>query len=285
VQAQNVAEGRSHTTCGDLPVRSVLGVRYDQHLATEEESEMEKDVEVRVGKPKDDGNKHAVVLLSGGMDSAVLLADCVSHGMEVTALSINYGQRHMKELVAAKTLAQYYQVEHEIIMVPSGILENLTSSQSGNAEVPEGHYAAENMKTTVVPNRNMFLISVAVARGIALKADLVMYAAHAGDHAVYPDCRAEFVDAMASAVELCDWSPPRLAAPFLRLSKANIVALGFRLNVPFGATWTCYAGRRHACGRCGTCVERLEAFDQVMTVDPLEYEDRAFWKTAVKHAR
>jgi len=227
--------------------------------------------------------RKAVVLLSGGMDSAVLLADTLAKGFAVTALSINYGQRHVKELVAAKTLAQYYQVEHEIISVPSGILENLKSSQSGHAEVPEGHYAEDSMKATVVPNRNMFLLSIAVARAIALEAHDVLYAAHAGDYAIYPDCRPEFVAAMQRAVEQCDWNPPELRAPFLRISKANIVALGLQLNVPFGETWTCYAGRRHSCGRCGTCCERLEAFHLAGAVDPLDYEDREFWKTAVQH--
>jgi 7-cyano-7-deazaguanine synthase len=222
--------------------------------------------------------KKAVVLLSGGMDSTTLLARTLADGLDIHALSILYGQRHVKEIDAALNIGAHYNVEHEVISVPNEILASGTSSQTGRTPVPHGHYTENNMKATVVPNRNMFFLSIAVARAIALGAAEVRYAAHAGDHAIYPDCRPRFVAAMQKAVELCDWHPPTLVAPFLSISKAMIVEIGARINVPWQKTWTCYEGKTLACGRCGTCVERLEAFALAGVEDPLEYEDRTFWQ-------
>jgi len=226
-----------------------------------------------------------VVLLSGGMDSTTLLAKSKDEGDAVVALSINYGQRHFKELEAAKRIAGFYNVPHHTITLPGWeIFKNAESSQVGQfADLPEGKYDADSMKKTVVPNRNMILLAVAEAFAISQKADFVEYAAHAGDHAIYPDCRPQFVRGIQSLVEHCDWNPVPISAPFLSWSKAEIVKLGLDLQVPYEFTWTCYAGKETSCGRCGTCVERIEAFAICQAVDPLPYTDPDYWLSVCQH--
>lgn len=218
-------------------------------------------------------NGRAVVLLSGGLDSAVLAYDLHSQGFEVHALSVLYGQKHVKEIESARALASTLKIEHKIIdlhaLQPLFAGSALTSS---SVAIPHGHYNEESMKQTVVPNRNMLLISIATACGISCKADVIAYAAHAGDHVTYPDCRPQFVEAMQGAIELCDWSPPKLLTPFVHLSKGQIVKRGAQLNVPFEKTWSCYEGKDLHCGECGTCVARKEAFLVAEVLDPTQYE-------------
>ena len=131
------------------------------------------------------------------------------------------------------------------------------------------------MKSTVVPNRNMILLSIAAGHALSIGAQQIAYAAHSGDHAIYPDCRNEFADAMAEAIRLCDWSPLELSRPFVDWSKADIVRRGAALKLPFETTWSCYKGGATHCGRCGTCIERREAFDLAGVHDPSEYASDA----------
>jgi 7-cyano-7-deazaguanine synthase len=140
------------------------------------------------------------------------------------------------------------------------------------AEVPDGHYEDDSMRQTVVPNRNMIMMSVAAAHAISCGADAVAYAAHAGDHAIYPDCREVFVRACAAALAVCHYTDIRLLTPFLRMSKRDIVRRGVDASVPFGLTWSCYKGGERHCGKCGTCTERREAFLLAGVPDPTEYE-------------
>ena len=140
--------------------------------------------------------------------------------------------------------------------------------------MPEGHYAEESMKQTVVPNRNMVLLSLATAWAVATKSEAVAYAAHMGDHAIYPDCRPEFAEAMSDAMRLCDWHSIKMLRPFLYpvpMDKTAIVKLGTGLKVPFELTWSCYVGGDKHCGRCGTCRERVESFQLAGVADPTEY--------------
>jgi len=213
-----------------------------------------------------------VVVLSGGMDSAVLLYHLADAGHELKAISFNYGQRHVRELEAAKELAAALKIEHTI-----GDLTGIThllgdNSLSGERDVPEGHYAEESMKQTVVPNRNMIMLSASIAWAISKECDAVAYGAHSGDHAIYPDCRPEFASAMDEAARLCDWREIRLLRPFVDLDKGDIAARGAELNVPFHLTWTCYNGREKHCGKCGACNERREAFAKHGITDPVRYE-------------
>jgi 7-cyano-7-deazaguanine synthase len=213
-----------------------------------------------------------IVVLSGGMDSATLLYYLKHQGHEVRAISMNYGQRHVRELTAAAELCRFAGVEHKIADL-TGITPLLgQNSLSGrDCPVPEGHYAEETMKLTVVPNRNMILLAVATAWAVSLKYDAVAYGAHSGDHDIYPDCRPAFADALAKAVALCDWHPVRLIRPLIHMDKGEIAKLGASLGVPYQLTWTCYKGGEKHCGKCGACRERLEAFQKAGVPDPVEY--------------
>ena len=218
--------------------------------------------------------KSYIVSLSGGMDSSVLAFYLANAGIKIKALSIDYGQRHAKELESAAKIAKHLGIEHKIISLTAlaPLLVGSSSLLAGGEAIPEGHYADESMKSTVVPNRNMLLLSIATAWSVASKFDGVAYAAHAGDHAIYPDCRPEFADAMNKAVGLCDFTPQEIVRPFIEHSKADIAALGTALGVPFADTWSCYNGRELHCRKCGTCTERVEAFELAGVADPTQYE-------------
>jgi 7-cyano-7-deazaguanine synthase len=213
-----------------------------------------------------------VVVFSGGLDSTTLLYDLHAQGRRVAALSVNYGQRHIRELEAATTLAAKLGVPHRIADL--GGLRSLFGGSSltdPSVPVPEGHYAEESMKATVVPNRNMLLLAAAGAWAIALRADSIAYAAHGGDHAIYPDCRPEFAEAMGAALRLADWHRLTLQRPYVDWTKGRIVRRGSEVGVPFADTWSCYVGGGKHCGRCGTCVERREAFQVAGIEDPTLY--------------
>jgi len=215
-----------------------------------------------------------VVLTSGGMDSATLLYHLADAGHEVRAISFDYGQRHVRELQAAEELCKRLGVPHrtaDLTAITPLLGENSLSGRQ--TPVPEGHYAEENMKLTVVPNRNMIMLSIAIAWAISEKCRHVAYAAHSGDHAIYPDCRPEFAAAMDRAAQLCDWNPIELLRPFVEIDKGDIALRGSQLGVPFALTWTCYQGGAVHCGRCGACNERKEAFAKHGLTDPTQYED------------
>lgn len=213
-----------------------------------------------------------ILIYSGGLDSTTLLYWLHTRGDSVAALSIDYGQRHRRELAAAQQICVRLKVPwHRADLSALRPLLAGSSQTDDSVAVPYGHYAAETMKLTVVPNRNMLLLATALAWAVSQKADTVAYAAHSGDHAIYPDCRPVFVEAMQHAAALCDWHPVQIEAPFLPWTKADIVREGARLDVPFADTWSCYEGGAVHCGQCGTCVERREAFLLAGVDDPTEY--------------
>ena len=218
--------------------------------------------------------KKIVLIYSGGLDSTVLLFELLAQGHEVLCLSVDYGQRHRKELEHALRICQSVQAPHRFADL-SGCRALLAGSSqtSDDIDVPEGHYADENMKLTVVPNRNMIMLSVAIGWAVSVGADAVAYAAHNGDHAIYPDCREEFAEGMAQVAMLCDWRGIELLRPFVHMSKGDVVKRGAELDVPFLDTWSCYKGLRFHCGKCGTCVERKEAFAEAGVGDPTLYEE------------
>lgn len=216
----------------------------------------------------------SVVIFSGGLDSTVLLYHLRAAGDELLALSIDYGQRHRKELEYAQKTANNLQIPWELADL-RGIAHLIANSSLTNAgiAVPHGHYAAESMKATVVPNRNMIMLAVAGGWAIAQRADRLVYGAHTGDHTIYPDCRPEFVQALGHALELADWHRLELCTPFIGMTKGEIVRRGAELNVDFTATWSCYEGGAVHCGKCGTCFERREAFQQAAVSDPTVYQE------------
>ncbi len=215
----------------------------------------------------------AVIILSGGMDSTTLLYDIVKSGLlDVHAVTFDYGQRHRKEIEYANKTCEILNVPQKVITLPFFREIAYSSCLTSNQPVPEGHYADENMKLTVVHNRNMILLSIAAAHALNIGATCLYYGAHGGDHAIYPDCRPAFVAAMREAFLICDWNRLILKVPYLVWSKADIVKHGTHLGVNYSLTWTCYNGQDKACGKCGSCTERLEAFARAKTPDPLEYE-------------
>lgn len=181
-----------------------------------------------------------VAIYSGGMDSTVLLYHLQSQGYEVRALSVDYAQRHRKELEHARSISRIIGIPHEVadLRGVTHLLKGSSLTDTG-IDVPEGHYAEESMKATVVPNRNMIMLSVALGYAISLEAQFVAYGAHAGDHTIYPDCRPEFAAAINTAALLADWHQVELLRPFIRMTKAEIAKRGAELNVPFELTWSC----------------------------------------------
>lgn len=213
-----------------------------------------------------------VVIYSGGMDSFTVLHKAIADGFTVYPLSFDYGQRHKKELDYAARVCAELGVEHKIVDI-SGINSLIGgSSLTSDIAVPEGHYEEESMKSTVVPNRNMILLSLAIGYAVSLQANKVYYGAHSGDHAIYPDCRPEFVQKMNDVSQIANYEAVEIYSPYLNDSKIEILTDGLKMGLDYGKTWTCYNGREKACGRCGACQERLEAFAKNQISDPLEYE-------------
>ncbi len=228
----------------------------------------------------------AVAVYSGGMDSFTLLQTLnrTNFVEEVSAISFDYGQRHKRELECAAKVCTLHEIEHQIVDLSSLTPLLKGSSLTDDIEVPEGHYAQENMKATVVPNRNMIMASVAIGYAVSINADAIYMAVHAGDHDVYPDCRSEFIVALDAVAQIANYRPINVNAPFIADTKGGVLVHGARAGLiaaHYADTWTCYKGGDRACGRCGACVERLEAFDFVGWEDPLEYEDRDYWRQAL----
>jgi len=271
--------------------------------------------------------KQAVLSLSGGMDSSTLLLHLLANGYEVTALSFDYGQKHNVELERAKDLVKYINtnpnrewynsdfeqmiinypiVKHQVIKL-DGLSELLNSALvTGGEEVPEGHYAEENMKATVVPNRNKIFSSIiqAVALSIAEQKNTecaIAMGIHAGDHAIYPDCRQEFRDADFEAFKMGNWGSEKVYyyTPYLDNNKAGILVdgddcceqLGLNFNTVYSSTNTSYKPIQHGLHwysdyKSASSVERIEAFMRLGKVDPVDYADETgpvSWETVVAH--
>jgi 7-cyano-7-deazaguanine synthase len=244
-----------------------------------------------------------VVVCSGGLDSTTLLYKAREEHEVSSVVSFNYGQRHKKELLYAAATAAKFDLRHHIIdLSNSGLTEALAPSGSSlisDNDVPEGHYAAENMKSTVVPNRNMIMLSIALGIAVAEDAQAVATGVHAGDHEIYPDCRPSFILTAALAGWVGNegmsdlWRSP-IWAPYINKTKADIAFDALSMGVPLDTTWSCYKGGDIHCGKCGTCVERLEAINEAQAraqalgwlihtyTDYTEYEDNWSWAEVVK---
>ena len=224
-----------------------------------------------------------IVICSGGLDS-VSLAHMVASEHQLTRLvSFDYGQRHRKELDFAALCAKRLEVPHDIIDLRAIVAALTGSALTDDIDVPDGHYAEESMRVTVVPNRNAIMLTVAFGVAAARGDQVVAAAVHGGDHFIYPDCRPAFTEAFAAMQKLAldGYANVSLYTPFVHQTKADIVTAGTRHNTPFAETWSCYKGGALHCGRCGTCVERREAFNLAGVTDPTIYEDPDFWTEAV----
>ena len=224
----------------------------------------------------------ALVLLSGGVDSATCLGIAVDkYGSDnVIALSISYGQKHIKELEAARKVADYYKVElMELDLSKMFEFSNCSLLSRSDEEIPHEEYSKQLEKTngasvsTYVPFRNGLFLSSAAAIALSRDCEEIYYGAHADDAAgnAYPDCSEAFNSAMRLAIYLGSGNMVKLVAPFVGKTKADVVAMGLKLKVPYQYTWSCYEGGDKPCGSCGTCIDRKRAFELNSVKDPLEY--------------
>lgn len=223
---------------------------------------------------------HALISLSGGLDSAVLLAMLVKNkkeGDSITAVNFHYAARHNRsEHRAFGRLSAYYKVSNQYFDVRWFLDSERRSALSSGSphQIPEGHYEEESMRQTVIPGRNLLFASVMAATAEASGAREIYMGVHAGDHHIYPDCRPSFVAALGITIKLSTDGKVELYCPFINMKKHEIVKLGLAMGVPFHMTWTCYNGGEVACGKCGSCQERLEAFKLNDVEDPIDYYTR-----------
>tara|TARA_B100001167_G_scaffold177970_1_gene132729 strand:- start:511 stop:1185 length:675 start_codon:yes stop_codon:yes gene_type:complete len=218
-----------------------------------------------------------VLIVSGGMDSATLAHMCVKEGGSPYLITFDYGQKHKKEIEYARLLAENVGAPHQVVDISN--IQNLLGGSAltdDRIEVPEGHYAASNMAITVVPNRNAIFLTIAYGAAVSFQSKFVGAAMHSGDHTIYPDCRPEFVDIFGTmqkiATEGTGDADLSLWTPFIDKSKAEIAQIGLNMDLNYEETWSCYKGDRLHCGKCGTCVERKEAFKLIGATDPTRYQ-------------
>lgn len=215
--------------------------------------------------------KDSVIIVSGGMDSITLLYD---RKAEIAlGISFDYGSKHnAKEIPLAKMHCERLGIKH--ITIELGFMQKYFQSSllQGGEDIPEGHYADENMKSTVVPFRNGIMLSIAagIAESNGLKK--VLIANHGGDHAIYPDCRQEFINAMSVATKAGTYVDVEVVGPYTNITKSDIARRGKELGLDYSETWSCYKGGEVHCGKCGTCVERKEALAEAGITDTTIYE-------------
>lgn len=216
--------------------------------------------------------KDSIIVVSGGMDSVTLLHEYASE--IALAVTFDYGANHnAREIECARKNCEMLGIEH--LVIPLQFMKRYFESSllSGAEDIPEGHYEEENMKSTVVPFRNGIMLSVACGLAESRGLRHVLLANHGGDHAIYPDCRPGFIDAMSRAMEEGTYEHISILAPYTNITKADIAKRGKSLNLDYSLTYSCYKGGEKHCGRCGTCVERKEAMLEAGIEDPTLYAD------------
>lgn len=215
--------------------------------------------------------KDSAIIVSGGMDSITLLYD--KKDEIALAVSFDYGSNHnAQEIPLAALHCKRLGIEH--VVIPLDFMPQYFNSSllQGAEAIPEGHYADENMKSTVVPFRNGIMLSIAVGMAESRGLTRVFIANHGGDHSIYPDCRPEFVEAISDAAVAGTYTKTRIEGPYTNITKADIASIGKRLGIDYTETWSCYKGGKKHCGCCGTCVERREALAEAGIEDKTEYE-------------
>lgn len=224
----------------------------------------------------------SIAIVSGGVDSTTMLYHMLDKGYDPLVLTYDYGQRHSVEVSCARNIARYLDLPWELHKIQK---VKHAGSLEGSAPIPKEDYSVETQKQTVSPNRNMIMLAIAAKYAIIHDAEWIWYAAHHNDHAVYPDCTPDFVDAMNNVLEIGNYEKVEVIAPFIYKTKSEIVKLGNGLNVPYEMTWSCYdpvdiaieglygSGHIH-CGVCGTCRERILAFEEAGVDDPTIYAER-----------
>lgn len=216
--------------------------------------------------------KDSIIIVSGGMDSVTLLYDYKDR--IALGISFDYGSNHnAKEIPFAKLHCERLGIKH--ITIPLDFMHQYFKSSllEGADAIPEGHYQDENMKSTVVPFRNGIMLAIAAGMAESYGLSHVMIANHGGDHAIYPDCRPEFISAMSNATEAGSYNSVTVLAPYTNITKGDIARRGKELGIDYNETWSCYKGGEKHCGKCGTCVERKEALHYAGIEDTTEYEE------------
>lgn len=216
--------------------------------------------------------KNSVIIVSGGMDSITLLYD---HKDEIAlGISFDYGSNHnAREIPYAKMHCERLGIRHITINLDFMHQYFKSSLLEGADAIPEGHYADDNMKSTVVPFRNGIMLSIAIGIAESNNLDQVFIANHGGDHTIYPDCRPEFINAIDGAATAGTFNNVRVVAPYTNITKGEIASIGKRLGIDYTETWSCYKGGEKHCGKCGTCVERKEALAAAGIDDYTVYEE------------
>ena len=216
--------------------------------------------------------KNSVIIVSGGMDSITLLYD---HKDEIAlGISFDYGSNHnAREIPYAKMHCERLGIRHITINLDFMHQSFKSSLLEGADAIPEGHYADDNMKSTVVPFRNGIMLSIAIGIAESNNLDQVFIANHGGDHTIYPDCRPEFINAIDGAATAGTYNNVRVVAPYTNITKGEIASIGKRLGIDYTETWSCYKGGEKHCGKCGTCVERKEALAAAGIDDHTVYEE------------
>ena len=215
--------------------------------------------------------KDSLLVLSGGMDSTTMLHEYKER--IAAAVTFDYGSNHnAREIECARENCRILGIEH--IVIPLSFMKEYFKSSllEGAEAIPEGHYADDNMRSTVVPFRNGIMLSVAAGLAESRGLRHVMLANHGGDHTIYPDCRPRFVDAMSEAIRLGTFEGLTILAPYTHITKSDIAAHGKKIGMDYALTYSCYKGGERHCGRCGTCVERREAMADAGIDDPTDYE-------------
>ena len=216
--------------------------------------------------------KDSVIIYSGGLDSTTLLYE--ERERVALAITFDYGSNHAaREIACARHHCAVLGIEHVVIDLAFMKQHFCSSLLEGADAIPEGNYDEENMKSTVVPFRNGIMLSIACGMAENRGLKRVLIANHGGDHAIYPDCRPAFVEAMDAAMQAGTYEGVQLAAPYTHLTKADLVRRGARLGIDYGETYSCYKGGERHCGTCGTCTERKEAFREAGIPDPTTYEN------------
>lgn len=216
--------------------------------------------------------KDSIIIVSGGMDSVTLLYDFKDR--IALGISFDYGSNHnAKEIPFAKLHCERLGIKH--VTIPLDFMHQYFKSSllEGADAIPEGHYQDENMKSTVVPFRNGIMLAIAAGMAESCGLSHVMIANHGGDHAIYPDCRPEFISAMSNATEAGSYNGVTVLAPYTNITKGDIARRGKELGIDYNETWSCYKGGEKHCGKCGTCVERKEALHYAGIEDTTEYEE------------
>ena len=215
--------------------------------------------------------KNSVIIVSGGMDSITLLYD---HKDEIAlGISFDYGSNHnAREIPFAKMHCERLGIKHITINLDFMHQYFKSSLLDGAEAIPEGHYANDNMKSTVVPFRNGIMLSIAIGIAESNNLDQVFIANHGGDHTIYPDCRPEFINAIDAAATAVTYNNVKVVAPYTKITKSDIARIGKKLGIDYTETWSCYKGGEVHCGKCGTCVERKEALAEAGIEDKTIYE-------------